>query len=353
MKNSVFINGIGAVTAQGIWRSELLNEAEELCQAINYAQQPAYKELIPPAMIRRMSRGIKMGIYAAQQALDEAQVSLPDAIITGTGLGCSEDSEKFLRNILDNDEEFLTPTSFIQSTHNTVAAQIALRLQCKGYNFTYVNRSISFESALLDALLQLQQAEENQLLVGGVDEVSDHTYRLLQLVEEIKASDTKETVKTSITPGVNYGEGATFFSLDTQRSASTYAKLLDVTIQHRLGDSGLSTFIRDFLTANALHASDVDTLLLGYNGDLQEDSYYATVEEILPHASPLYYKHLSGQYDSCSAFGLAVAASILRNQRVPNSLHWRENHAVQQPQTILVYNQLKGKDHALILIQAC
>ncbi len=353
MKNSVFINGIGAVTAQGIWRSELFDDAEELCQAINYAQQPAYKEVIAPAMIRRMSRGIKMGIYAAQQALDEAQVALPDAIITGTGLGCSEDSEKFLRNILDNDEEFLTPTSFIQSTHNTVAAQVALRLQCKGYNFTYVNRSISFESALLDALLQLQQAEENQILVGGVDEVSDHTYKLLQLIQEIKASDTKETVKASVTPGVNYGEGATFFSLDTQRSASTYAKLLDVTIQHRLDNSDLSSFISDFLKANALFANDLDVLLLGYNGDPQGDSYYAAVEDLFPHASPLYYKHLSGQYDSCSAFALAAAAAVLRDQRIPGCLTWREQSFDQQPKTILVYNQLKGKDHALILIQAC
>ena len=53
---------------------------------------------------------------------------MPDAIITGTGLGCLEDTEKFLTAMVTNKEEFLTPTSFIQSTHNTVSAQIALLL---------------------------------------------------------------------------------------------------------------------------------------------------------------------------------------------------------------------------------
>ena len=39
-------------------------------------------------------------------ALKEANVSSIDAIITGTGMGCIEDSEKFLKSILDNKEEF-------------------------------------------------------------------------------------------------------------------------------------------------------------------------------------------------------------------------------------------------------
>ncbi|GHE40647.1 beta-ketoacyl synthase chain length factor [Sphingobacterium griseoflavum] len=353
MKNNVFINGIGAVTAQGIWRTELFEEASELNEAVNHAQQPSYKEFIAPAMSRRMSRGIKMGIYAAQQALDEAEVTVPDAIITGTGLGCSEDSEKFLRNILDNQEEFLTPTSFIQSTHNTVAAQIALRLQCKGYNFTYVNRSISFESALLDALLQLQQGEEEHILVGGVDEVSDHTFRLLQLIEEVKASDTNETVKTSVTPGVNYGEGATFFSLGVQKTRSSYAELVDIHIQHRVDRAELPDFVAQFLERNTLAAADVDALLLGYNGDSASDSYYVAFEALFPQAASLYYKHLSGQYDACSAFGLAAAASVLQQRHIPSRLKWKDNTAPGPLKTVLLYNQLKGKDHALTLIRAC
>ncbi|RYZ82834.1 MAG: hypothetical protein EOP06_21045 [Proteobacteria bacterium] len=85
---------------------------------------------------------MKNGIVASTVAMKEAAMEMPEAIITGTGMGCIEDSDKFLKAIIDNGEQFLTPTSFIQSTHNTVASSIAISLGCKSYNFTYVNGAV-------------------------------------------------------------------------------------------------------------------------------------------------------------------------------------------------------------------
>ncbi len=47
---------------------------------------------------------------------------MPGAIITGTALGCLEDTVTFLTRMIELNEELLPPTAFIQSTHNTVAA---------------------------------------------------------------------------------------------------------------------------------------------------------------------------------------------------------------------------------------
>ena len=143
-----YINGIGTI---GIQHPDykLLEQEPQVLFTRNQAQHPVYKELIPAASLRRMATGVKMGCYAAQLALQEAQQPALDAIICGTGQGCLQDSEKFLTAMIAQDEEYLTPTSFIQSTHNTVAAQIALQLQCHAYNFTYVQGGSSFESALL------------------------------------------------------------------------------------------------------------------------------------------------------------------------------------------------------------
>lgn len=344
---------MGAVTAQGNWRDSFWAESQEIRYPITKAVQPSYKDLIPPSMVRRMSRGIKMGIYAAQQALDDAGIALPDAIITGTGLGCSEDSEKFLRNILDNEEQFLTPTSFIQSTHNTVAAQIALRLQCKGYNFTYVNRSVSFESALLDGLMQLQHGEADQLLVGGVDEVSDHTYMLLQRIGHIKPDGITETVRESQSIGVNYAEGASFFALSGTKTERSYAELADVLLRNVVEQEELGAFVQSFLEHNGLQISDVDTLVLGINGDQEYDSYYRSVMEFCPDANVLYYKHLVGQFDSCSAFALIVAAYVATMQTVDPILHWEAPSAKRPIRNILLYNHYKGRDHSLLLVRTC
>ena len=101
-------------------------------------------------------------------------------------MGCVRDSEKFVSAIIDNDEQYLTPTSFIQSTHNTVGGQIALGIGCKGYNFTYVHSSNSFESSLLDAKLMLQNDEANTILIGGVDELGAHTTELHKVVNHVK-----------------------------------------------------------------------------------------------------------------------------------------------------------------------
>ena len=93
-----------------------------------------------------MSRIIRMGVAAAMECLQEADVKKPDAIITGTAYGCLEDTGLFLAKMVENNEEMLTPTAFIQSTHNTVGAQVALMLSCHHYNNTFVHRGFSFES---------------------------------------------------------------------------------------------------------------------------------------------------------------------------------------------------------------
>src|SRR5690554_6136037 len=136
-----------------------------------YAVKPNYKEFIPAAAIRRMSSGVKNSIVASALAIKQANAQELDGIITGTGMGCIQDSEKFLDKMIEHDEQYLTPTSFIQSTHNTVAGQIALNLKCNAYNFTYVNTGGSFQSALLDGLMQIKNEGKNNVLIGGIDEI--------------------------------------------------------------------------------------------------------------------------------------------------------------------------------------
>ncbi len=93
---------------------------------------------------RRMSRIIKMGVCAAMKCLQDAEIKNPDAIITGTGMGCIEDTGKFLSSYIENEEKLLNPTPFIQSTHNTVGAAIALMLKCHNYNNTLWSQGIFF-----------------------------------------------------------------------------------------------------------------------------------------------------------------------------------------------------------------
>lgn len=128
------------------------------------------KSLIADANVRRrMSRLVKMGVATGLKCWNNAGLTNENtAIITATQYGCLTDSEKFLRQMITCSETNLSPTPFIQSTFNTIGAQIALMKECRGYNMTYVNRSHSLYDALVDAAMLAIEGRE--VLLGYIDE---------------------------------------------------------------------------------------------------------------------------------------------------------------------------------------
>lgn len=347
-----YINGIGCVSAQKTFDGNFA-ENFQVNENLNVLplEKPEYKDYISPIAARRMSKAVKNGIVASAIAMKEANLEMPDAIITGTGMGCIEDSDKFLKAIIDNHEEFLTPTSFIQSTHNTVAAQIALGLQCKAYNFTYVNAAVSFESALLDGKLQIEEEEAKTVLIGGIDEMTDYTASLFKLAGFIKKDEEKTFgILNSRTTGTVFGEGATFFALENEKTASTYAEVKDVEIINEISFGALQEKVAEFLQNNGLSVSDIDLLITGMNGDFEFNGYYEMLAKNAFAAIPqAYYKHLSGEYNTASAFGLYVGANIVKTQQIPEVLN---ANGLSKPEykNVLLYNQYRGIDHSFTLI---
>ena len=100
-------------------------------------------------ILRRMGKAVRIGVGAALPLLDGS--SNPDGILIGSANGGMEDCIKFLNQVMEYDEGRLTPTNFVQSTPNAIAAQIGLATLNKGYNITHVHRGLAFENALLDA----------------------------------------------------------------------------------------------------------------------------------------------------------------------------------------------------------
>ena len=130
------------------------------------------RDYIKPMEARRMGKLMKASLLSSLKALKQAGVGCPDAIITGTALGCWENSEALLMQLLEEGEVMLSPTNFMQSTHNTISSNIAIRLGCHGYNVTYTQGSDSLEWALRDARLLLQSGRYKTVLVGCHDETT-------------------------------------------------------------------------------------------------------------------------------------------------------------------------------------
>lgn len=105
------------------------------------SQDPNFRDWLPPLEARRMGKLMRRALVTALKALRDAEVAKPDAIITGTGLGCIENTELFLDQLCREGEEMLKPTYFMQSTHNTISSLIGIKTKCHGYNSTYSHKA--------------------------------------------------------------------------------------------------------------------------------------------------------------------------------------------------------------------
>ena len=175
------------------------------------------KLLIPDAGLRRrMSRVIKSAVTTAVECVGGVEnIDSLDAIITATGWGCLADSERFLRNIIAEKEQLLNPTPFIQSTFNTVGGQIALLRHNHCYNVTYVNRSHSFEDALLDAMMRIADGESKNILIGAFDEQTPSQHCIMERMGTFRrCKDGEGTVFAHITAEQNEASIAQITQID-------------------------------------------------------------------------------------------------------------------------------------------
>lgn len=131
-----------------------------------------YSQYINKMKTRRYGKLLKRALATAVKCMQESGIPQPDAILNGTALGSWEDSEKILDGLVHEGEEINMPTHFMLCTHNAVASVIAVYTRNHGYNNTYSQGRVSFESALLDAFLQIRSGRIHSALVCSNDEIT-------------------------------------------------------------------------------------------------------------------------------------------------------------------------------------
>lgn len=168
------------------WKEICSAEIKTLAEVeiTNEDQLSEIRQYVKPLEARRMGKIMKSALLYSLKALEQASVETPDAIITATKLGCLEFSENLLRQLSDNGEQMLSPTWFMQSTHNTIGSTIAIRTHCHGYNMTYTQGERSLEWALRDARLLLASGKAKTILVGLHEESTPYFSALMKRLGE-------------------------------------------------------------------------------------------------------------------------------------------------------------------------
>ena len=276
---------------------------EPFVKAVN----PAFREYIAPNEARRMGNIMKRAIVTSLKVLRETGIEHPDAIITGTSIGSLDYTEKFLDALVENGEESLSPTYFMQTTHNTVSSAISIYTSTHSYNTTYSHGGISFELALKDAWMQLCLGQLSNALVGGHDEMVQSYFELLQ-----------KTGYVGVDGMVPCGECAMSMMLNTKASTDNLCELAGVSVFRTKSDQNIRRQLEMLAEKANVKVEAIQTVMTGVNGNPENDRLYqAVLDELFPQAEHLQYKHLFGENYTVSALGLYAAAHLMKKQGTP------------------------------------
>jgi len=188
--NELYINAVSVVSC----RSDILCR-DKLEPGYHPATEPDIRMYLSPVKARRMSKLLRRALCTSLDVLHQCGITSPDAIITATAMGCWQDTELFLDEIIDNHEELLKPTRFMQSTHNTPGSTLAIHLGCHGYNNTWSDGDRSFISALNDTRLLLSADDTvHNVLLGSHDELTDFEYKQMTANRSHEAAYSEASV---------------------------------------------------------------------------------------------------------------------------------------------------------------
>lgn len=250
MANRIYIRSAAQISVQKPlcedWMTDPIPHSGEYLRS----QDPDFEQFLNPMQARRMGLILKRAIAVSLTALKDAEIECPDAIFTGTGLGCMENTENFLSAMCRDGEEMLPPTYFMMSTHNTISSAVAILLRCHGYNCTYSQKDISFESALLDAFIQLQAGRMGNALVGSHDETTPDTYRLLRGAGYFDGTVTAAEASSAFVLSAD--------SRPLSLSKGPLCELADVQILH--SPANLESIVKEYNASRILRSSDYFTL---------------------------------------------------------------------------------------------
>lgn len=301
------------------------------------SQDPAFREWLSPMETRRLGRLLKRALVTAISAVGDG---VPDAIITGTGLGCIENTELLLNQMCREGDDMLKPTNFMQSTHNTISSLIAINMHCHGYNSTYSHKAVSFDSALLDAFLQMRLGDIGTALVTGNDEMTPSYFTILQRAAYLGQ------------PGQVPATEASVAMMLSSEADGALCELKDVRLTYRTETTGNGEdeqFPADSETP--------DAILIGTNGCKENDRVYEhAVPSIIgdlqsPTIPLLHYKHLFGEGYCASALGVYAAAHIVSRGEAPAFMRCDGKSEPLPVSRLLIVNHSGGNCFSYITLQ--
>lgn len=335
-----YIYSASQISVQSALTDEWFDSPVAIDEPYRRSVDPDFKTYIPPLEARRMGKILKRAIVTSMSALENSGCEKVDAIITGTGLGCIENTEFFLDALSRDGEQLLKPTYFMQSTHNTISSLVGIKMKCNGYNITYAHKELSFESAMYDAWLQFRLRMIDSALVGGHDEMTPSYFKLLE-----KAGYLGQQSELAV-------ETAVSFVIGSKPKDKHLCRFGGIRMMYCPDKEEIARQLHELLDSANIPMSDVSGVLTSMNGNAEHDAYISKLcGNLFPDIPLLRYKHLFGESYTASGLGLYVAATCLSKGRIPESLYVDATSCKPlKPKVLLLLNTTDEKCCSLMLV---
>ena len=341
-KKRIYIQDAAQISVQKPLSEEWMEAPVHYDAPYVRSQDPDFREFFSPLEARRMGKLLKRALAVSMRVVKNTGIEQPDAIISGTGLGCIENTELFLNAMCYEGETLLKPTAFMQSTHNTISSLLSINLKCHGYNVTYAHKGISFDSALFDAWLQLRLDQIGNALVGTHDEVTPSYFTLLQRIGYVGGEMKGFCGEASVAAMLNTDSSENLCELcGMSMLYKPSAEKMKAEMERLLGDEGITV-------------GELDAVMTGVNGSEANDEVYdAAMAGLFPTVAEIRYKHIFGESYSASGFALYAAAHCLHKGFIPRHMYADAAAADgRKPRYIMLFNYFEAKTCTFILLRS-
>lgn len=340
MRSRIYINGAEQISIQEPLCENWMDKPVAYDTKYAKSIDPDFKPFISPIEARRMGKILKRAIATTATLLKKSGIEKPDAIITGTGYGCIDNSLLFLDALTNEGEQLLKPTHFMQSTHNTISSLLAIQTKNHGYNVTYSHKGISFDSALFDAYMQFLLGKIGSAVVGSFDEVSQRFFMILE----------KGGILGGSSKGIA-GEAAVSIMLSNNPEGAL-CELASMRLLYKPSIEKFKETIDAMAEEAGIGCDQIDAVMTGVNGESNNDNIYAEfLANTLEDATLLRYKHIFGESYSASGIGMYAAAQCLSRQAIPEHIKYERDMLRSKARNILVMNHSEGKNFTLTLMK--
>ena len=219
-------------------------------------------------------------------------------------MGCLEDAEAFIENLISKDEQEPMPARFPNSVHNALASNVAIDQKALAMNSAPTVGEISFECALWHGMSQLAIGECDMALAGAADEVNDYVLSI--------------TKRWNVWNGRTCsGEGAVIASLvKAQPGTEVIAKIENVRLG-RYRRPYNANQEADWVSSS-VDLESIEVVLTGAGGTASLEPMYESFIAALSARTRNKlrfetYKDFCGEFHAASGFGFASAVELTRS----------------------------------------